>query len=156
VHRNVRRVVDAAAERGLAIEPREFDESTRTAADAARAIGVPGGAIVKSLVFGVDDDVVVALVSGDNALDEEKLATAHGGRRAHRVDADAVRVATGFPVGGVPPFGHATDLAVYVDEDLLAHDVVWAAAGTPHVNFACAPDDLVRATGGTVTPLRRG
>jgi Cys-tRNA(Pro) deacylase len=155
VHRNVRRVVEAAERAGLTIEPREFAESTRTAADAAAAIGVPVGAIVKSLVFGVDDDVVVALVSGDNALDEAKLAAAAGGGKAHRVDADRVREATGFPVGGVPPFGHATDLAVFVDEDLLSFDEVWAAAGTPHVNFASAPGDLVRATGGTVTDLAR-
>lgn len=155
MHRNVVRVVEAAARLGLPIEPREFDESTRTAAEAAAAIGVPVGAIVKSLVFGVDDDVVVALVSGDNALDEVKLAAAAGGTKAHRVDADTVRQATGFPVGGVPPFGHATDLAVYVDEDLLGHEVVWAAAGTPHVNFAAAPKDLVRATGGVLADIAR-
>lgn len=155
MHRNVARVTAAAEAAGLAIEPREFGESTRTAADAAAAIGVPVGAIVKSLVFGVGDEVVVALVSGDNALDEAKLATAAGGREAHRVDADAVRAATGYPVGGVPPFAHATDLRVFVDEDLLRYDEVWAAAGTPHVNFAAAPEDLVRVTGGEVADLAR-
>jgi Cys-tRNA(Pro) deacylase len=155
VHRNVARVTEAAERAGLAIEPREFGESTRTAAEAAAAIGVPVGAIVKSLVFGVDDEVVVALVSGDNALDEAKLAAAAGGGRAHRVDADTVRAATGYPVGGVPPFGHATELRVFVDEDLLAYEEVWAAAGTPHVNFAAAPKDLVRVTGGAVADLRR-
>lgn len=155
MHRNVVRVVEAAERLGLTIAPKEFPESTRTAAEAAAAIGVPVGAIVKSLVFGVDDAVVVALVSGPNLLDEAKLAAVAGGGTAHRVDADAVRAATGYPVGGVPPFGHATDLAVFVDEDLLAFDEVWAAAGTPHVNFAAAPADLVRVTAGVVCDLAR-
>ena len=153
MHRNVGIVVEAAEQRGLAIEPREFPDGTRTAADAAAAIGVELGQIVKTLVFGVDDRLVVALVSGSNRLDEAKLAAAAGGDHCTRVDADAVREATGFPIGGVPPFGHRTELAVFVDPDLLQYDVVWAAAGTPHVNFAIAPDDLVRATNGTVVAL---
>ena len=155
MHRNVARVVEAAERLGVPIAPKEFPESTRTAAEAAAAIGVPVGAIVKSLVFGVDDGVVVALVSGPNLLDEAKLAAAAGGGRAHRVDADAVRAATGYPVGGVPPFGHATDLPVFVDTDLLAFDEVWAAAGTPHVNFSIDPAALVRVTGGRVCDLAR-
>jgi Cys-tRNA(Pro) deacylase len=147
VHRNVTAVAEAAAALGLAIEPREFPDGTRTAADAAAAIGVELGQIVKSLVFAVDGQLVVALVSGSNRLDEHKLAAAAGGATAARVDADAVRDATGFPIGGVPPFGHRTPLPVFVDTDLLRYDEVWAAAGTPHVNFAITPDDLVRATG---------
>lgn len=151
MHRNVRAVVDAARARGLEIEPRSFPEGTKTADDAAAAIGVEVGQIVKSLVFLVDGAPTMALVAGDNRLDEAKLAAAAGGTDVVRPDGDAVRAATGFPIGGVPPFGH--DLPVYVDEDLRRFDVVWAAAGTWHDVFAVSPDDLVRVTGGTVTAL---
>jgi Cys-tRNA(Pro) deacylase len=151
----VRAVVDAGRILGLTVKPREFAESTRTAADAALAIGVDLGQIVKSLVFSVDGEVVVALVSGDNQLDEAKLAAAAGGQRAWREDADTVREATGFPVGGVPPFGHREPLRVFIDEDLLQYEELWAAAGTPHVNFSLSPDELGRVTGGTVGELRR-
>jgi Cys-tRNA(Pro) deacylase len=153
LHRNAERVVAAARDLGLSIEPREFDEGTRTADDAARAIGVPVGAIVKSLVFLVDGEPVVALVSGANMLDEHKLALAAGGSDVSRADANQVRAATGYPVGGVPPLGHATALRVFVDEELLAYAELWAAAGTPHCNFAISPADLTRATGGGVHDL---
>jgi Cys-tRNA(Pro) deacylase len=155
VHKNVRAVVDAGRLLGLTVKPREFDETTRTAADAALAIGVDLGQIVKSLAFAVDGEVVIALVSGDNQLDEAKLARAAGGERAWREDADTVREATGFPVGGVPPFGHREPLRVFVDEDLLQYEELWAAAGTPHVNFSLTPEELVRVTGGLVGDLRR-
>jgi Cys-tRNA(Pro) deacylase len=155
VHPNVTRVQAAAAERGLDIEVRRFPEGTKTAADAAAAIGVEVGQIVKSLVFGVDGAVVMALVSGKNQLDERKLAAAAGGDRCDRIDADAVRVATGYPIGGVPPFGHATELPIYVDPDLLAYDEVWAAGGTWHDVFGVEPHRLVEATGGTVVDLKR-
>jgi Cys-tRNA(Pro) deacylase len=155
VHRNVVAVVEAARSAGLAIDPQEFPEGTRTAEDAARAIGVEVGQIVKSLVFAVDGAPVVALVSGSNQLDEAKLAAAAGGGRAERVDADRVRQETGFPVGGVPPLGHRQPMPVFVDETLLGFAVVWAAAGTPHVNFAVAPAALVAATGAVVCDLAR-
>ena len=154
-HPNVRRVVDAAAAAGLDITTVRFPDGTKTAADAAAAIGVDVGQIVKSLIFGVDGDVVLAIVSGANQLDEAKLATAAGGTSCARVDADTVRAATGFPIGGVPPFGHATELAVFVDPDLLAYDEVWAAAGTWNDVFAIEPAALVRASAGTVVDLRR-
>src|SRR4051812_15897704 len=152
MHPNVAVVVAAATARGITIEPREFPESTRTAADAAAAIGVPVGAIVKSLVFLVDDQPVVALVSGDNQLDEQKLAAAAGGTTCRRPNAQIVRDATGFPIGGIPPFGHRSDLPVYVDEDLFLFETVWAAAGTPHINFSISPADLLAATGGPGSP----
>ena len=155
VHPNVVRVVSAAKERGLEINTRRFPEGTKTAADAAAAIGVTVGQIVKSLVFGVDGEIVMALVSGSNQLDEKKLALAAGGAKCARVDADAVREATGFPIGGVPPFGHATQLRVFVDPDLLQYDEVWAAAGTWNDNFGAAPADIVRVAGGVVTDLKR-
>ena len=155
VHPNVVRVVSAAKERGLEINTKRFPEGTKTAADAAAAIGVTVGQIVKSLVFGVDGEIVMALVSGSNQLDEKKLALAAGGAKCARVDADAVREATGFPIGGVPPFGHSTQLRVFVDPDLLQYDEVWAAAGTWNDNFGAAPADIVRVAGGVVTDLKR-
>jgi prolyl-tRNA editing enzyme YbaK/EbsC (Cys-tRNA(Pro) deacylase) len=155
VHPNVVRVISAAKERGLDIVTKRFPEGTKTAADAAAAIGVTVGQIVKSLVFGVDGEVVMALVSGSNQLDEKKLALAAGGTKCARVDADAVREATGFPIGGVPPFGHSTQLRVFVDPDLLQYGEVWAAAGTWNDNFGAAPADIVRVAGGVVTDLKR-
>lgn len=154
-HPNVERVVAAAVAAGLQIDVRQFPEGTRTAAEAAAAIGVGVGQIVKSLVFGVDDEIVMALVSGANTLDESRLAAAAGGQRCVRVDADAVRAATGFPIGGVPPFGHTTTLRVFIDPDLLQYDEVWAAAGTWHDVFGCEPFKLVEASGGVVTDLKR-
>ena len=155
LHPNTLRVIEAAREAGLEISTRRFPEGTKTAADAAAAIGVVVGQIVKSLVFGVDNEIVMALVSGSNQLDEKKLAAAAGGSKCSRVDADAVRAATGYPIGGVPPFGHSTQLRVFVDPDLLQYDEVWAAAGTWNDNFAISPNELVRVSGGVVTDLKR-
>ena len=155
LHPNTLRVIAAAREAGLEITTRRFPEGTKTAADAAAAIGVSVGQIVKSLVFSVDGEIVMAYVSGANQLDEKKLAAAAGGAKCSRVDADAVRAATGYPIGGVPPFGHATQLRVFVDPDLLQYDEVWAAAGTWNDNFGAAPADIVRVAGGVVTDLKR-
>jgi len=155
IHPNVARVVEAAAQRGLTIQPRQFPEGTKTALDAAAAIGVEVGQIVKSLIFAVDGDVVLAYVSGANQLDEKKLAAAAGGTKCARVDADVVREATGFPIGGVPPFGHKTHLRVFIDPDLLQYDEVWAAAGTWHDVFGIEPHKLVEASEGLITDLKR-
>ncbi|MFM7650333.1 MAG: YbaK/EbsC family protein, partial [Acidimicrobiaceae bacterium] len=139
LHPNTLRVIAAAREAGLEITTRRFPEGTKTAADAAAAIGVVVGQIVKSLVFGVDNEIVMALVSGSNQLDEKKLAAAAGGSKCSRVDADAVRAATGYPIGGVPPFGHSTQLRIFIDPDLLQYVEVWAAAGTWNDVFPIAP-----------------
>jgi len=152
-HRNVVRVVEAGRELGVVVEPHHQPAGAKTAADAAAAVGCDVAQIVKSLIFAVDDEVVLAYVSGANQLDERKLAAAAGGQRCERVD--TVRAATGFPIGGVPPFGHARQLRVFVDPDLLGHDVVWAAAGTWNDVFPLTPDDLVRASGGAVVELKR-
>jgi Cys-tRNA(Pro) deacylase len=154
-HPNVAKVRAAAEAAGLTIEVRRFPEGTKTAQDAANAIGVQLGQIVKSLIFAVDGEVVLALVSGANQLDEKKLALAAGGNMCSRVDADIVRQATGYAIGGVPPFGHSTQLRVFVDPDLLQYDEVWAAAGTWNDNFGANPNDIVRVAGGTVTDLKR-
>ena len=162
LHRNTVAVQNAASALGLELEFREFPEGTRTAKDAARAIGVDVGQIVKSLVFAVgttpnspDGRVVMAIVSGTNQLDERKLAAAARTPTAWRVDADAVRLATGFPVGGVSPLGHPAPLLAWIDEDLLAYDVVWAAAGTPEVVFAISPTALKAATSAITASLAK-
>lgn len=148
------RLTAAATGLGLTVETRSFPEGTRTAEDAASAIGCDVGQIVKSLVFLLDGAPVVALVSGANRLDEQRLAAALDGVAVSRADADTVRAATGYPIGGVPPFGHTSPLPTAVDEDLLGYDEVWAAAGTPRDVFPVAPADLVQVTGGTVAALR--
>lgn len=157
------RFIEAARARGLVIEVREFPQGTRTAEDAAAAIGCDVAQIVKSLVFVVEtvttdgeahDEPVVALVGGADRLDERQLAEVAGATSARRASADEVRNATGYAVGGVPPFGHATPLRCFVDDALLAHDVVWAAAGTPTHVFASEPRALVATTGATVGRMR--
>jgi prolyl-tRNA editing enzyme YbaK/EbsC (Cys-tRNA(Pro) deacylase) len=106
-------------------------------------------------VFAVDGEIVMAYVSGANQLDEKRLAAAAGGSKCSRVDAEAVREATGFPIGGVPPFGLATQLRIFVDLDLLQYDEVWAAAGTWHDVFPIDPKLLQRFTNGFVVEIRR-
>jgi len=155
LHPNVVKVVEAGRALGIDIQPRRFPDGTKTAQDAAAAIGVVVGQIVKSLVFAVDGEIVMAYVSGANQLDETTLAVAAGGARCSRVDADAVRTATGFPIGGVPPFGFEKKLRIFIDPDLLQYDEVWAAAGTWNDVFPITPNDLVRASGGAVTNLKR-
>lgn len=146
-HPNVARVMRAAAAAGLAIEVRRFPEGTRTAADAARAIGCQVAQIVKSLVFIADGQAVVALVSGIDRLDPERLAAELGATDVRRADGDEVRAATGYPIGGVPPLGHAVEMAVLIDERLFAHDEVWAAAGLPDAVFRASPPALAAASG---------
>ena len=149
------RVIEAGRSLGLVVEPRRFPEGAKTAVDAANAIGCEVAQIVKSLIFGVDGEIVLAYVSGSNQLDERKLAAAAGGLMCQRVDAEVVRRTTGFPIGGVPPIGHATPLRVFIDPDLLHHDVVWAAAGTWHDVFPLAPGELQRVSGGIVVDITR-
>lgn len=149
MHPNVERVVLAAAAAGLEIAVARFPQGTRTAEDAARAVGCSVAQIVKSLVFVVDDErPVLALVSGANRVDPGKLARAVGATSARRADGDVARRTTGFAIGGVPPFGHARALDVLVDLDLARHATVWAAAGLPDAVFPIAPDALLRVSGG--------
>ena len=150
---SVQRVADALHAAGLSAEIRELSDSTRTAEEAAAAIGTSVPRIVKSLVFLADGAPILALVSGSNRLDTDRLGAALGSAIS-RADAATVRAATGFAIGGVPPLGHATPLDVLIDRDLLQYDVVWAAAGTPHAVFPIAPDALVSATNGRVIDLK--
>jgi prolyl-tRNA editing enzyme YbaK/EbsC (Cys-tRNA(Pro) deacylase) len=148
--------VQAAAQAlGLAISIREMAQSTRTAEEAAAACGVSVGQIVKSLVFAgaSSGKPYLLLVSGGNRVDEKGVA-AHIGEKLKRPDADAVREWTGFAVGGIPPFGHKSPLATFMDRDLLQYEVVWAAAGTPSAVFAADPAKLRDATGATVIDVK--
>ncbi len=156
MHPSAQKVADAAAELGLSIEVVEFDQTTRTAPDAANAIGCQVAQIVKSLLFVADGQPVITLVSGANRLDERKLASVRGcGRKKiKRPDADTTKAITGYSIGGVPPFGHVQPLPVYVDSDFSQFDVIWAAAGTPFSVFAISPQDLINVTQGQVIDLK--
>ena len=151
---SAQRVVEAARHLGIDIQIREFPEGTRTAEDAARAIGVQVGQIVKSLVFIVDARPVVCLISGANRLDPARLQEISGAKEVRRADADQVRESTGFAVGGVPPFGHNASVTVYCDRDLLAYEVVWAAAGTPMTVFSIEPGRLASACKAVIGDLK--
>lgn len=148
--RAVARFLDRARAAGLDPQVRTFPDGTRTAADAAAAIGCEVAAIVKSLVFVADGRAVLALTSGANRADEAALATLLGVEDLRKADADEVRAATGYAIGGTPPVGHDTPLPVVCDEDLTTLDEVWAAAGTPSTVFALTPQQLLDATGAQV------
>lgn len=141
---STRRLVDHARHHGLDIEITDFPEGTKTAQDAAAAIGCEVAAIVKSLVFTVDGEPVVALVPGDRRLDPAALGAVAGGTRIERAALDTVREATGYVAGGTPPFGHARDLRVFADHALRRNDPVWAAGGTPSTVFPISLTDLDR------------
>ena len=149
----VARVKAALAHAAVEVRIVEFAQSTRTAQDAARALGTSVGQIVKSLVFLADGRPVLALASGANRVDTSKVARLAGAARVEKASADATRDATGFSIGGVPPVGHRAALPVYIDQTLLTFDLVYAAAGTPHAVFGIAPATLLRLTSGTVGDL---
>lgn len=149
----VKRVAAALVEAGLPTDIVVHEQSARTAEEAAAAVGVDVGQIVKSLVFLAGGEPVLALVSGPNRLDVDKLA-ALAGAPITRADADRVRAATGYAIGGIPPLGHPAPLRTWCDADLVAYDVVWSAAGTPHAVFPCAPQALVGASGAVVADLK--
>jgi Cys-tRNA(Pro) deacylase len=152
-HPNVERVVAAARTAGVEIAVQQFPEGTRTAQDAAAAVGCEVGQIVKSLVFVADGRPVIALVSGTNRLDTARLASTVGATVVRRADGNEARAATGFAIGGVPPFGHGQPLDVVMDRDLAAWDRVWAAAGLPDVVFEISPAELERAAGARIADV---
>jgi prolyl-tRNA editing enzyme YbaK/EbsC (Cys-tRNA(Pro) deacylase) len=145
--RSARRVQAALHELGLDAEVVELAHSTRTAPEAAAAVGCELGAIVKSLVFrgASSGEAVLVLVSGDRRADEAALARALG-EPVERADADWVREVTGYAIGGVPPIGHPAPVRTLMDDGLERFDVVWAAAGTPRTVFPIAPGELARVT----------
>ncbi len=139
-----RRWLRSCGDPSLSAKIRVFPDGTKTAADAARAVGCETGEIVKSLVFEVDGEAVLALVPGDRMLQPNRLADAAGGKKARRASLEQVKQATGYAAGGTPPFGHNHPLQVFADQALRRHDTVWAAAGTPTTVFPLSISDLNR------------
>jgi Cys-tRNA(Pro) deacylase len=150
-----KKVQDALQAAGFSCRVRELPGSTRTAEDAAKAVGCQVGQIVKSLVFKTKKTKRAVLVeaSGANRVNEKKLAELLG-EKIRFADVDFVRQKTGFAIGGVPPIGHTEELLTFVDEDLHTYDRIWAAAGTPNSLFGLTPDDLVKMTGGQVVAIK--
>ena len=145
------RVQDALAAQGSPARVREMPDTTRTAEDAAASCGCPLGAIVKSMIFRMAETRagVLVLTSGTNRVHEKRLGRQLGGKLA-RADADFVREATGYAIGGVPPLAHAQPMRVVMDRDLRAFAEIWAAGGTPRAVFPTTPDDLARLTGAEI------
>ena len=133
----------------------EFVESTRTSAEAAARVGCTLGQIAKSLVFRgqVTRQALLVITSGSNRVDEAKVGQ-YFGEPIGRADADFVRAATGFAIGGVPPFGHSQPIETFIDEDLLQYATTWGAAGTPNAVFELTPDNLMKMTGGKVVKVK--
>lgn len=152
---SVRRVREALEERGLSAEMVELEQTARSAVEAAEALGCRVEQIVKSLVFRGSESggSILVLASGPNRVNEEYLS-ALVSEPVEKADAAFVRDKTGYAIGGVPPFGHAAPHLTFVDEDLLRHETVWAAAGHTHVVFGLRPADLLEASGGEVIPVK--
>jgi prolyl-tRNA editing enzyme YbaK/EbsC (Cys-tRNA(Pro) deacylase) len=153
--KSARRVQDALDKQGKDFQVIELPDSTRTAAEAARAVGCQLGQIVKSLVFKAKRSKrpVLVIASGANRVDERKIEALIG-EPLGKADADFVRSSTGFAIGGVPPVGHDPEMPVFIDNDLLQYDEVWAAAGTPHAVFRLDPHDLQPMTGGKLVDIK--
>jgi prolyl-tRNA editing enzyme YbaK/EbsC (Cys-tRNA(Pro) deacylase) len=152
---SAQKVQDALDAFGMTLQVVELPASTRSAAEAAQAIGCQVGQIAKSLVFmGKKTGYpVLVIASGANRVNEKQISEPLGEAIA-KADADFVRQQTGFVIGGVPPVGHAQPLNTFVDEDLLEYEVIWAAAGTPHAVFQLEPSNLVRITSGRVVSIK--
>lgn len=145
----VQRFCEAAAERGFTAKVRTMEQSTRTAEEAAASVGCDVGAIVKSLLFHANEEPLLVLVSGPNRVNTQQLGDELGAVIS-KPDAKRVKEATGYSIGGVPPFGHATSLRTIIDPDLLSHDELWAAAGSGTAVFPISPDSLIELTRGEV------
>ena len=152
---SAQKVQNALSARGMTLQVMELPDSTRTAQEAAQAIGCDVGQIVKSLVFKGKRSAkpVLVIASGSNRVDERKIEALIG-EPLGKADADFVRQQTGFVIGGVPPVGHSQPLLTYVDADLLQYTEIWAAAGTPHAVFRLTPGELCDLTGGEVVELK--
>ncbi|MEE1795432.1 YbaK/EbsC family protein [Streptomyces sp. BE308] len=148
------RFAEALRELGLQVEVRRFPDATRTAAEAAAAVGCELSEIVKSLIFEADGVPVLVLMDGSSRVDVELVRSELGAGKVKRAGADLVRETTGYAIGGVPPFGHVTRTRVLADRGLLNHAVVWAAAGTPHTVFPLDPKTLIGHAGATVVDVR--
>jgi len=150
---SAQRVQDALDAAGVRTRIVEYAEPARTSAEAAAVLGCAVGQIAKSLVFRTSSGrALLVIASGANRVDEAQVGSILG-EPIGRADAAFVREVTGFAIGGIPPLGHARSLVTLVDRDLLRHDVVYAAGGTPHAMFPVSPADLVRVSGGTVADV---
>jgi prolyl-tRNA editing enzyme YbaK/EbsC (Cys-tRNA(Pro) deacylase) len=152
---SAQRVQDALAARGLALHVVELPQSTRTAVEAAQAVGCAVGQIVKSIVFRAAETSrpVLVVTSGANRVSEKAVAALLGEGLA-RADPDFVRACTGYAIGGVPPLAHTTPPVTFIDEDLLVYPEIWAAAGTPQAVFRLTPRDLLVLTEGRVAKVK--
>jgi Cys-tRNA(Pro) deacylase len=150
----VARVVSVGAENGIEVKPVTFPAETRTAADAAAAVGCDVSQIVKSLIFSGDGEPMLFFVAGHNRLDPDKAAAAAGVGSVAKMDADPAKRVSGYSIGATPPFGHTTPLRIFMDEELLDHDEVWASAGRPDSVFPLDPKRLAAATDATVCSLK--
>jgi len=152
---SARKVSDALKSHGLICEVLELPQTTRTADDAARAVGCGVGQIVKSLVFQGKHTRLPFLVavSGINRVDEQKLARLVS-EPVIKADAGFVRENTGFAIGGVPPVGHARCMRIFIDEDLFQYGEIWAAAGNPRAVFKLTPAELLKINGGQVAAVK--
>jgi prolyl-tRNA editing enzyme YbaK/EbsC (Cys-tRNA(Pro) deacylase) len=152
---SAQRVQDALKARGFANRVVEHEQTTRTSAEAAAAVGCEVGQIVKSVIFKAKESgrPVLVVASGANRVNEKRLGELVG-EKLEKPDADFVRQQTGFVIGGVPPLGHSQSLLTFVDEDLLQYGEIWAAAGTPNAVFRLTPDELVKMTNGQVVSIR--
>jgi len=148
---SAQRFQDALKGLGFSLQVVELPDSTRTAMEAAQAVGCQLGQIVKSLVFKGkhSERPILVIASGPNRVNERAIEALIG-EPLGKADADFVRQRTGFSIGGVPPVGHSEPLQTFIDQDLLAFDEIWAAAGTPNAVFRLTPHDLVRMTGGKI------
>src|SRR6266478_5410845 len=151
----VQKVQSAIGELGLTGTVIELAVEARTSQQAADALGVTVGQIAKSLIFTVNKSPLLVIASGANRVDEGKLGKLAGGK-VRRADPETVKQSTGYTIGGVPPFAHATSLPVYSDPDLLQYELIYAAAGVPECVFPLTPEELVRATGGQVIDVKEG
>jgi len=155
VSKAIERFLEGARVLGHPVEVRRFPQGTKTAEDAARAIGCEVGQIVKSLVFVAGGLPVLALTSGANRVDTSRLAALTGASGARRASPEEARAATGFAVGGTPPFGHPEPVRTFLDRDLLGFEEIWAAAGTPDSVFRTTPGELRRTALAQVADLRQ-
>jgi prolyl-tRNA editing enzyme YbaK/EbsC (Cys-tRNA(Pro) deacylase) len=148
------RFVEQARARGIEVQVSTFPDGTRTAADAAASIGCTVAQIAKSIVLVADDRAVIAITAGDNRVDVRRVAAVLGAEQVRMAKADEAREATGYAIGGVPPFGYPAPLTALFDRDLLRFDVVYAAAGTPDAVFPIPASRLAEVSGATIADFR--
>jgi prolyl-tRNA editing enzyme YbaK/EbsC (Cys-tRNA(Pro) deacylase) len=152
---SVQKVQDALKALGLPNNVMELQSTTRTSAEAAQAVGCSVGQIAKSIVFRAvqTDKPILVIASGSNRVNEKRIESFIS-QPIGKADADYVRKHTGFVIGGVPPIGHLEKIEIFIDEDLLAYQEIWAAAGSPYAVFKLTPSDLVKMTGGRVVSIK--